>query len=257
MLENAMGGRDDTAYAGAPENVALIGDSFEDAKKIEIIASTPEDAIKIESYGGDRIELVSALSEGGLTPSYGLMKKVIESVNIPVNVIIRPHSQSFFYSHEELELMSQDIKIASKLGANGVVIGALNEKNEICEVGLNKLLGAAENMEVTFHRAIDELKDPVEGVKILSRYKRINRILTSGGNGPLRENTEILRGMIQHSGHIKILVGGGLNFENISQIIKETNALEYHFGTAVRFGRSPFSDISEDLLKKLFKLVKE
>ncbi len=252
MVENITGARSDTA-----NGAELIGASSQVAAKIELIAATPADAKRIEAYGGDRIELVSALSEGGLTPSYGLMKKVIESVNIPVNVIIRPHSQSFFYSDEELELMSQDIKMARKLGANGVVIGALNEKNEICERGLNRLLEAAEGMEVTFHRAIDELDDPVEGVKILSRYKSINRILTSGGKGLLSENTGILRKMIQYSGHIKILVGGGLNFENVKEIMKETSAPEYHFGTAVRFERSPFRNISEDSLEKLFKLLKE
>ena len=222
---------------------------------IEIIAATLEDAKKIEVYGGDRIELVSALSEGGLTPSFGLVKSVIESVSIPVNVIIRPHSQSFFYSEEELEIMKQDIRMARELGANGVVIGALNEKNQICELSLQTLLEAAEGMEVTFHRAIDELDDPDEGVKILASYKLINRILTSGGKGSLSQNTEMIRKMIDQSEHIQIMVGGGLNFENVIEIMKETNAPEYHFGTAVRFDRSPFRHISEDLLKKLFKLL--
>ena len=37
---------------------------------LEIIAMTLEDAKTIEECGADRIELVSALTEGGLTPSY-------------------------------------------------------------------------------------------------------------------------------------------------------------------------------------------
>jgi copper homeostasis protein len=232
-------------------------DSLGDAVKIELIAATCEDAKKIEAYGGDRIELVSALSEGGLTPSYGLMKTVIESVSIPVNVIIRPHSQSFVYTDEEIEMMRQDIKMAKELGANGIVIGALDEKNQICEQSLNRLLEAAYGLEVTFHRAIDELEHPVEGVKILSHYKSINRILTSGGQGSLSKNREIIRKMVLHSGHIKILVGGGLSFENIKEIMEATSAPEYHFGTAVRVESSPFKNISEDLLKKLFTLLKK
>lgn len=227
------------------------------AVKIELIAAAIEDAKKIEAYGGDRIELVSALSEGGLTPSYGLMKSVIESVSIPVNVIIRPHSKSFVYRDEEIEMMKQDIRMAKELGANGVVIGALNEQNQICEQSLNRLLEAAKGLEVTFHRAIDELEHPVEGVKILSNYKSISRILTSGGKGSLSKNKEIIRNMILHSGHIKILVGGGLNFENVTEIMQVTNAPEYHFGTVVREERSPFKNISEDLLKKLFEQVKK
>lgn len=223
---------------------------------IELIAATIDDAKKIEAHGGDRIELVSALSDGGLTPSYGLIKQVVESVTIPVNVIIRPHSKSFVYSNDEIELMMQDIKISKELGANGVVIGTLNQQNQVCQMSLERLLEASEGMEVTFHRAIDELDNPVEGVRILSRYKEIDRILTSGGKGKLSSNTETLRNMVIESGHIKILVGGGLNFENVSQVMKETEAPEYHFGTAVREGNSPFGDVSEELMIKLFKLLK-
>jgi copper homeostasis protein len=136
------------------------------------------------------------------------------------------------------------------------VVGALNEKKQICEWSLNKLLEPAEDMEVTFHRAIDELEDPVQGVKILSKYNNINRILTLGGKGSLSNNIEIIKSMILHSGHIKIMVGGGLNFDNVREIMQMTSAPEYHFGTAVRFESSPFKHISEDLLKKLFKLLR-
>lgn len=224
---------------------------------IEIIATTPEDARKIQLCGGDRIELVSALSEGGLTPSYGLIKKVIESVSIPVNVMIRPHANSFVYSKEELELMRQDIEIARELGANGVVFGTLNEKNEICLKSLEMLLEASCGLEVTFHRAIDELASPAEGVRILSGYRGINRVLTSGGKGRIEENTGVIKDMIQNSSHIKILVGGGLNFENAREIIRRAEAPEFHFGTAVRYDRSFFKGISEELLTKLLKIIKE
>lgn len=223
---------------------------------IEIIATTPEDARKIELCGGDRIELVSALSEGGLTPSYGLIKKVVKSVSIPVNVMVRPHAKSFVYSDEELELMKQDIEIARELGANGVVFGTLNEKNEICEKSLEMLLEVSHGLEVTFHRAIDELISPADGAKILSKYSGITRILTSGGKGRIEENFEVIKNMIGFAGHIKILVGGGLNFENAREIIRRTGAPEFHFGTAVRYDKSSLKGISEEQLAKLLKIIK-
>ena len=96
---------------------------------LEIIATSVEDAIVIEKGGADRIELVSALSEGGLTPSYGLVHRVIGAVNIPVNVMIRPHSLSFVYSDEDLLCMLEDIKQAKALGANGVVFGMLDSQS--------------------------------------------------------------------------------------------------------------------------------
>ena len=65
---------------------------------LEIIAETIEDAKAIEKGGADRIELVSALALGGLTPSVGLVKRVLETVHLPVNIMIRPHDHGFFYT---------------------------------------------------------------------------------------------------------------------------------------------------------------
>ena len=90
---------------------------------LEIIATTVQDALIIAEGGADRIELVSALSEGGLTPSYGLMRQAINAANIPVNVMIRPHSAGFVYDEADLLCMIEDIKQARASGANGVVFG--------------------------------------------------------------------------------------------------------------------------------------
>lgn len=224
---------------------------------IEIIASTVEDALKIERCGGERIELVSALSEGGLTPSFGIIKNVISSVSIPVNVIIRPHSKNFIYSEEDLKVMVEDIHIVKELGANGVVIGLLTEGNEIDNSKLERLIEAAGELDITFHRAIEEVNNLVEGVKVLSKYPQITNILTSGGSGRIEDNIEVLNEMNRHSGNIKILAGGGLNFNNIEDIIRNSSLTDYHFGTAVREGNSFYGNIDEDRLRRLVELIKD
>ena len=90
---------------------------------LEIIGMSVEDAKAIEYCGANRIELVSALTEGGLTPSFSMIEKVINSVDIPVNVMIRNHAKSFRYSGYDLEVMQKDIEIVKSLGANGVELG--------------------------------------------------------------------------------------------------------------------------------------
>lgn len=222
---------------------------------IEIIATTPEDARIIEACGADRIELISAFSEGGLTPSYGMIERVLQVVKIPVNVMIRPHSKSFAYTKEEIEVMKRDITVVKELGANGVVFGVLNENGEICEKSIKELIELCSGLDITFHRAIDELADLVNGVKVLSKYPQIKTVLTSGGKGSIAENTSIIKDMIKSSDHINVMLGGGLSFENVEQIIKETGALEYHFGTAVRFNKSVHGDIDKERLKELIKIV--
>ncbi|MBU3185482.1 copper homeostasis protein CutC [Clostridium estertheticum] len=222
---------------------------------IEIIAATIEDVKRIEESGADRIELVSALSEGGLTPSYALIKRAVQSVKIPVNVMIRPHGKSFTYTDEEIELMVEDIIIAKELNVNGVVFGVLNRKNEICEPSLEKLLKACHGIDVTFHRAIDELLDPVKGIEVLANYGQIKNVLTSGGKGDILKNIPVIKNMVEKSKHINVIVGGGLNAENIKDVIEKTKAPEYHFGTAVRNDKSVFGEINIDSLKILVNTI--
>lgn len=223
---------------------------------IEIIAMTPDDARRIEDCGAERIELISAFSEGGLTPSYGMIEKVVQAVKIPVNVMIRPHSKSFVYTREEIDTMKRDIAVARELGANGVVFGVLNGNGRICEDSIQELIELCSGLDITFHRAIDELPDIVEGIKLLSRYPQIKTVLTSGGKGNISRNVNTIKDMVKNSGHIKVMVGGGLNFDNVKQIIEETGASEYHFGTAVRYNKSCFGDVDSKGLKELIEIFK-
>ncbi|HEY5563061.1 MAG TPA: copper homeostasis protein CutC [Clostridiaceae bacterium] len=223
---------------------------------IEIIATTLEDVKRIEKSGADRIELVSALSEGGLTPSYSFIKRAVVSVNIPVNVMIRPHSKSFIYTQEEIQLMVEDIKIAKELNVNGVVFGVLNKHNEICIPSMEKLLKACDGIDVTFHKAIDELESQVKGIEGLSNYEQIKNVLTSGGKGDILKNTSVIKNMVEKAGHINVIVGGGLNFENIKEVMKNTKAPQYHFGTAIRDDKSAFGEINLDKLRSLINIIR-
>lgn len=222
---------------------------------IEIIGTSIEDVKRIEESGADRIELVSALSEGGLTPSYALIKRAIQSVKIPVNVMIRPHAKSFIYMAEEIELMVEDILIAKELNANGVVFGTLNRNNEICIPSLEKLLKACEGIDVTFHKAIDELSDPIKGIEVLAKYGQIKNVLTSGGKGNILKNTSVIKTMVEKSKHINVIAGGGLDLKNIKEVMKNTKAPQCHFGTAVRYDKSTFGEINIDELRLLINTI--
>lgn len=222
---------------------------------LEIIAMTVEDAKVIEQCGADRIELVSALTEGGLTPSYALIESVVKSVNIPVNVMVRHHAKSFNYSNQEVDLMIRDIEIIKSLGANGVVFGLLDGKQNIEEQQLKRLLNACNGLDITFHKAIDET-NVLESITTLSKYPQITNVLTAGGLDHITKNSDMIKQMIAKSGHIKILLGGGLTLDNLNFLKTETGASHFHFGTAVRTNKSPFGEIDKKQLLTLVKLVK-
>lgn len=223
---------------------------------LEIIAISPNDAKTIEQCGADRIELISAFHEGGLTPSYGLIEHVVQSVKIPVNVMIRPHSHSFVYTASEIQIMKKDIAICRSLGANGVVLGILDDNSRIHENHLQELIAQCAGMDITFHKAIDETADVVSSIKILSKYPQIKTVLTAGGKGNVRNNTKILYEMKQHAKHLDILVGGGLHLNNVIPVMKEAEAMHVHFGSAVRIDQSYLKEIDSDVLKQLVTMVR-
>ncbi|MFA2811354.1 copper homeostasis protein CutC [Bacillus mycoides] len=224
---------------------------------LEVIATCLEDVKRIEKAGGNRIELISSYTEGGLTPSYAFIKKAVEAVQIPVHVMIRPHAKSFTYTEEEIEMMKEDIVVAQNLGAAGVVLGVLNEQNEVDEEKLVDLLSVVDGINVTYHRAIDDTENPVEAMKVLKKFNKVTHVLTSGGQGNVVDNIPVLAAMQKESeGNIQLVVGSGVTKKNVKQLLDETGITQAHVGTAVREGKSCFSEIDPNLVQELVRIIK-
>ena len=225
--------------------------------KLEVIATCVQDARIAEENGADRLELITAVTEGGLTPGIGMIKQVTSSVSIPVHVMVRPHSRTFVYEGCDLDTMAEEIKAIASVGAAGIVIGALTAEGRVDERALERLLPLAEGMNVTFHRAFDELDEQLAALAVLHQYKLINRILTSGGAqpapqaiGPIRQLVEETRGTT-----IRILAGHGLSAEGLESFIEQTGVSEVHIGSAVRHNRSSLEAIDPVQLRIVADIV--
>ncbi len=217
---------------------------------LEIIATSVADAIAAERSGADRLELCAALSEGGLTPSLGLVEAVVEAVSIPVHVIVRPHSRTFQYDESDLTVMLADIRYIKQAGAAGIVIGVLNEDNEVNTRALSRLLTEAGGMKVTFHRAFDDIANQLEALEVIASFPQIQRILTSGGQAPAPEAAEQLKKLVDKSRNtsVRILAGNGMSPETLSTLVRVTGLEEVHFGSAVRVNRSFMYPIDEAVI---------
>lgn len=188
-----------------------------------------EEAILAQNRGANRIELCSDLANDGLTPSVELMKKTCSELKIPVMIMIRPRAGNFVYSDSEINQMKTEIDRAKKVGAAGIVFGLLTSENKIDIENTQILAEYAKPLPVTFHKAIDELDNPVEGVKELLKIKTIKRILTSGGKQTALEGQTVIRKMIKVAGaKITILVAGKVLDSNVEEIQKITGAKEFH-----------------------------
>lgn len=200
---------------------------------LEIIASTVEEAVAAEQAGADRIELVSALSEGGLTPSYGLIRQVVSTVEIPVHVLVRPHSKSFVYSKSDEETIITDIDLIRELGAAGIVVGSLTAEGRVDEGFLGRIIKHKGELSLTFHRAIDSSRDIFEAAEVLADFPEVDRILTSGGQATAVEGKETIARLIEDHPDLIILPGSGITLENAETLLKATKASELHVGSAV------------------------
>ncbi|MBM7566042.1 copper homeostasis protein CutC [Paenibacillus sacheonensis] len=203
---------------------------------LEVIALTPEDARVAAKHGADRIEFVSAIEEGGLTPALTFIEETAAECAIPVHVMIRPHGRSFLYSEADLERMIRDMSALGKAGAGAFVLGTLTPVGTVDEEKLKRLLDAAGDIPVTFHRAFDEARNLEEAFGTLVRYPQIRTILTSGGKPSVLDAAEEIARLVRLSSGttIEIMAGSGLTPASLAGFVDATGVRAVHFGSGVR-----------------------
>lgn len=225
---------------------------------VEIIATSVADAIAAERSGAYRLELCAAMTEGGLTPSLGLIEAVVQAVRIPVQVIVRPHSRTFHYDAYDLSVMVEDIRHIKRAGAAGVVIGALTAEGKVDTNALARLLDATEGLDVTFHRAFDAVDDQLEALEAIARFPQIRRILTSGGKAPAPQSVEQLKRLVERSRQMDlcIMAGYGMTPESLKTVVSGAGVTEVHFGSAVRVNRSFACPIDPAAIEAIHREIK-
>ena len=174
------------------------------------------------------MEICSALADGGVTPSIGLLRSALTVPDIKVHVLIRPRGGDFLYDEDEVKMMVDDIISARIEGAHGVVIGALTPSGDIDMDACRRMVEAAEDLNVTFHRAFDLCSDPMDALDKIIELG-CNRILTSGQAPTALEGVDLLKRLNEKAaGRLTILAGGGVTPENAAEILSLSGTNEIH-----------------------------
>lgn len=195
----------------------------------EICAVNIQSAIAAQAAGAHRIELCSALDVGGLTPSIGLVRAVIRTIDLPVHVLIRPREGDFCYSNQELDIMLDDIQHCRLAGAAGVVVGALTPDGGLDLPKMKAMKDAAKELPVTCHRAFDFTTNPSQALEQLVDMG-FERVLSSGqADNAFVGRYRLKEWVDQAAGRIAVMPGGGINAQNILSVMAFTGAKEVHF----------------------------
>ena len=188
-----------------------------------------DEAILAEKNGADRIELCSRLDLDGLTPHRKMIQDVINSVKIPVKVMIRPRGGNFVYDGKELDVMKEDILYCKRVNVSGIVFGVLKDDKTVDLIATRLLSDMAAGLEITFHKAIDEASSIFTELDRLKSIQAVTNILTSGGADSAMEGCDTLKEMVtRYKGQLTIIAAGKISEQNIVKVHELIGAQEYH-----------------------------
>ena len=236
--------------------------------KIEICCTSIETALTAQKYGASRIELCSELFLGGITPSIGLIESCLNQLKIPIRVLIRPRGGDFNYNDNEIKVLINDLIRLKGIGIDGVVIGLVDENGSIPIKKAEKILKIIDGkMNLTFHKAFDYLKKPIQDLKTLIEFG-FDTILTSGRKSTAEEGINFINTLRNvANGKVSIMPGGGINSKNFKQFIahnyewvhlsakKQVN-FKYKKIREIQFMHQPVYSLNINTLQKIKNLNK-
>jgi len=197
--------------------------------KVEICSNSRRSAEHAKAGGATRIELCSRLEVGGITPSPEDISYCVQQLQLRTHVLVRPREGHFTYSNAEFALICEQVEMCKRLGAHAVVVGFLTADGRVDTLRTRHIVELAAPMEVTFHRAFDEMTEPP-----LEALEKIiccgcHRLLTSGCRPTAEEGIDTLRQLVQQAaGRITILAGAGITPQNAAHIVRQTGVSEIH-----------------------------
>jgi copper homeostasis protein len=195
---------------------------------LEVCIETLPEAIQAAEAGASRLEVCACMSEAGTTPSIGLVSAILERLDVPAFVMIRPRGGDFTFDEAELDVMRRDIEAMKRAGAHGIVSGVLEPSGCIDCEATKALIDAAAPLPFTFHRAFDlapELEMALEELKELG----VQRILTSGGASSAIVGADAIGRLARRAGNaMTILAGGGVRAAHAAELVRLSGVTEVH-----------------------------
>ncbi|MDD7282087.1 MAG: copper homeostasis protein CutC [Erysipelotrichaceae bacterium] len=245
-------------------------------RMIEVCAGSLQDCLAAYRAGAKRVELNSALSVGGLTPTISTLRKVKAQTNLIVICMVRPRAAGFCYDEIDTELMFDEAKELLENGADGIAFGFLNKDGSINIENTRKMVELIHSYhgQAVFHRAFDVTPDAFQAIEQLIECK-VDRILTSGQQAKAMDGIGLIKSLQEQYGNqIELLAGSGMNANNALEMMEKTGIWQVHSsckgylkdntttmnGVSYSYLSKPHENdydiVEENLVRKLLESVK-
>ncbi len=218
---------------------------------LEVIVCSVADAVAAEQGGADRLEVARAMDQSGLTPPGDLVREIQRVVRLPLRVMVRERDDFRCDRPGELDRLCEAARELDAAGVDGIVVGF--ERDGVLDAPpLDRILRSAPRLRATFHRAFDAAADPLVALQTLKRFPQVDRILTSGGDGPWRERCPRLAAIAAHAHpRITVLPGGGVDADALRIVAHTPLLIEAHVGRAARVTADPVAPVSAAAVRAL------
>src|SRR5262249_13519669 len=227
---------------------------------LEIIVCAVEDAIAAERGGADRLEIISHYEAGGLTPSFDLVREITSTVKIPARVMLRESEPFVVTDEEEIERLGDAARAFAQLPVEGLVLGFLKEApggKQIDHDLMSRVLACAPDLKATFHRAFEELPDPIEAIGELKRHPQIDCVLSRGyGESWTAELDRFVEWERAAHPQMRMMLGGGIDRDAVKFFCKASPIRAFHVGRATRDGEKIDGVALAERVRELVELIK-
>ena len=223
---------------------------------LEVIACSVSDALAAQKGGAARLEVVSHLELGGLTPKLDLVREITQAVDLPLRVMLRESAGYDVKSSEEFNQLCSAARDFEALGIDGLVLGFLDRGKIDVELTA-RILTHAPTVNVTFHHAFEGASEKLNAISAIKSLPQVDRILSHGGPGDLNSRISCLSEYQRAAApNIEIIAGGGIDSNNISIMGRITGISEFHVGRAARDKFEINGEVSRTLVAGLVRQLR-
>ncbi|MFG1943467.1 copper homeostasis protein CutC [Nonomuraea sp. NPDC048826] len=218
---------------------------------LEVIALGVRDAVAAEEGGADRLEVVTGMAVGGLTPAPEIVAAIAAECPLPQMVMLRC-DEGFTADGDVLDRLRRDARELAQAGAAGFVFGFLDETGAVDLAATEALIHAVSPLPWTFHRAVDHAADVHASWRAVRLLPNLATVLSAGSPHGVGDGLPVLKGRADAGDASIVLAGGGLKPRHVPDLL-DYGIRAFHVGSAVR--RSWADPVDPHLVRRWRSLI--